>query len=360
MTTDRTIVYPHSMMLRTQSHTSQGTALWRRLRIIVPAFAAVIGTGTVGYLLLEEDFGWVDALYQSVITVSTVGFGEVRTLSDASRLFTIVLILLGVSAFTYTFSILGEYVVAGEFRGSVRARKMRTKISGLSGHTILCGYGRIGARIVHELRSVDQQIVVIESDPAVAENLKSSGLLSVTGDAGDDNTLQDANIEKASRLIAATGSDATNLMISLSARALNHEIFIVSRADDEGSEQKLLKAGANRVVPIYRSTGRRMAQLAMRPHAVEFTDIALGDQEIELSIEDLRVHAGALLDGATLEHCLTPEGGNYMVIAIKRVSGALELMPPPTAALAANDVIVVFGTREHFSELESHTKSPAR
>lgn len=323
----------------------------------MPVFMLVIGTGTIGYLLLENDFGVVDAFYQSVITVSTVGFGEVQTLSDASRLFTIVLILLGVSAFTFTFSILGEYVVAGEFRGSVRARKMRNKISSLNGHTIVCGYGRIGNRIAQEFRSVDQPIVVIDNDSEVTEQMKNNGWLVVDGDAGDDQALIDANIENASRLIAATGSDATNLMISLSARTLNPEIFIVSRADDESNEQKLLKAGANRVVPIYRSTGRRMAQLALRPNAVEFTDIALGDQEIELSIEDLIVESGSALDGESLEKCITPEGGNYMVIAVRRKNGALEMMPPTSTILSANDVIVVFGTRYQFSELESLTVS---
>ena len=348
------------MMQRTNAHahTSQSVALLRRLRIIVPTFALVIGAGTVGYLLLEEQFGWVDALYQSVITVSTVGFGETKPLSDSSRLFTIILIFLGVSAFTFTFSILGEYVVAGEFRGSVRARKMRTKISGLKGHTIICGYGRIGSRIAEEFRSVDQPIVVIDNDSDVIEHIKSSGRLIVEGDAGDDQALIDANIENASRLIAATGSDATNLMISLSARTLNPDLFIVSRADEENNEQKLLKAGANRVVPIYRSTGRRMAQLALRPHAVEFTDIALGDQEIELSIEDTIVQSGSPLDGATLEKCITPEGGNYMVIAVRRHDGALEMMPPPSTSLEANDVIVVFGTRDQFSELETLTSTP--
>ncbi|MDG0866489.1 potassium channel family protein [Candidatus Lucifugimonas marina] len=345
------------MMPRNRTHTSQSVALLRRLRIIVPVFMLVIGTGTIGYLLLENDFGVVDAFYQSVITVSTVGFGEVQTLSDASRLFTIVLILLGVSAFTFTFSILGEYVVAGEFRGSVRARKMRNKISSLNGHTIVCGYGRIGNRIAQEFRSVDQPIVVIDNDSEVTEQMKNNGWLVVDGDAGDDQALIDANIENASRLIAATGSDATNLMISLSARTLNPEIFIVSRADDESNEQKLLKAGANRVVPIYRSTGRRMAQLALRPNAVEFTDIALGDQEIELSIEDLIVEVGSALDGESLEKCITPEGANYMVIAVRRKNGALEMMPPTSTILSANDVIVVFGTRDQFSELESLTVS---
>jgi len=339
-------------------HASQSVAILRRLRIIVPIFALVIGTGTVGYLLLEDDFGWVDALYQSVITISTVGFGEVRVLSDASRIFTIVLILLGVSAFTYTFSVLGEYVVAGEFRGSVRARKIRNAIANLSGHTIICGRGRIGNRIAEEFKVIGEPVVVIDSDSEVSEQMKQAGILTVEGDAGDEQALIDANVHKASRLIAATGSDATNLMISLSARSLNPNIFIVARADDESNEQKLLKAEANRVVPIYRSTGRRMAQLALRPHAVEFTDIALGDQEIELSIEDLIVQPGSRLDGATLEECITPEGGNYMVIAVRRHNGELEMMPPPSTQIAAQDVVVVFGTRDQFSELESLTSAP--
>jgi voltage-gated potassium channel len=334
---------------------SPSAALIGKLRIIVPAFALVIGTGTIGYLLLEEDFGWIDSLYQSVTTVSTVGFGEVRPLGDASRLFTIVLILLGVSAFTYTFSTLGEFVVAGEFRGLVRAKRMRKTISKLNEHNIVCGFGRIGEQIAREFRAAGQSVVVIDSNPERIEQLQDEGWLTVVGDAGDDQPLIDANIESASRLVAATGFDATNLMISLSARSLNPAIFIVSRADDEANEQKILKAGANRVVPIYRSAGRRMAQLAMRPHAVEFTDIALGDQEIELSIEDLRVGSGSRLDGATLEECITPEGGNYMIIAVRRHSGALDLMPPPTTSISANDVLVVFGTRDQIHQLETLT-----
>ena len=351
------IVYPPTMATDNRNTSSPTVALLSRLRLIVPVFTLVIGTGTVGYLLLEEDFGWIDSLYQSVITISTVGFGEVRPLSDASRLFTIILILLGVSAFTYTFSTIGEYVVAGEFRAQVRAKRMRKAMSKLQGHSIVCGFGRIGEQIAQEFRSVGQSVVVIDNDPTRIETLQAGDWLTVEGDAGDDTALTDANIESATRLIAATGFDATNLMISLSARSLNPEIFIVARADDEANESKMLKAGANRVVPIYRSTGRRMAQLAMRPHAVEFTDIALGDQEIELSIEDIRVQSGLTLDGATLENCITPEGGNYMVIAVRRLNGALELMPPPATPITARDVLVVFGTRDQFSELESLTSA---
>ena len=337
----------------------QSAALINRLRIIIPVFALVIVIGTVGYWLLEDDYGWLDSAYQSVITISTVGFGEVKPLSDASRTFTIILILLGVSAFTYTFSALGEYVVAGELRGLVRARRMRNSIAALDGHNIVCGFGRIGQRIAEEFKAVGQPVVIIENDPLTLEHMQADGWLGVEGDGGDDNALIDANVKSASRLIAATGSDATNLMISLSARTINPELFIVARADDVANEQKLLKAGANRVVPIYRSAGRRMVQLAMRPNAVEFTDIALGDYEIELSIEDIRVQSESRLDGATIENCITPEGGTYMIIAVRRRDGALEMMPPPSTPIVANDVLVVFGTRDQFSALESLTSAPA-
>ena len=266
----------------------------------------MIVIGTVGYWLLEDDFGLLDSAYQSVITVSTVGFGEIKPLSDASRTFTIVLILLGVSAFTYTFRALGEYVVAGEFRRLVRARRMRNSIESLDGHNIVCGFGRIGQRIAEEFRAVGQSVGIIENDPLKLEHMQADGWLGVEGDGGDGNALIDANVKSASRLIAATGSDATNLMISLSAKTINPKLFIVARADDAANEQKLLKAGANRAVAIYRSAGRRMVQLAMRPNAVEFTDIVVGDHEIELSIEDIRVQSESRLDGATIEDCITP------------------------------------------------------
>jgi voltage-gated potassium channel len=160
---------------------------------------------------------------------------------------------------------------------------MRNSIESLDGHNIVCGFGRIGQRIAEEFKAVGQSVVIIENDPLKLEHMQADGWLGVEGDGGDDNALIDAKVKSASRLIAATGSDATNLMISLSARTINLGLFIVARADDAANEQKLLKARANRVVPIYRSAGRRMVQLAMRPNAVEFTDIALGDHEIELS-----------------------------------------------------------------------------
>ena len=339
--------------------TSPSAAILHRLRIIVPVFILVIGIGTGGYRLLEDEFSWLDSVYQSVITISTVGFNEVRPLGDDSRIFTVLLILLGVSAFTYTFGSLGELFVAGEFRGLVRARRMRKTIADLSEHYIICGFGRTGERIAGELSSVGKSVVIIESDPVRLELARENHWLAIEGDAGTDEILADAKIEAASRLVAATGSDATNVMISLSARTLNPDIFIVSRADDEANEQKLLKAGANRVVPIYRSTGRRMAQLAIRPHAVETTDIVLGDQEIELSIEDVSVQPGAQLDGATLEECTTPEGGNYMIIAVRRHDGELEMTPPPSTRISAHDVLVVFGTRDQLQQLEQLTTVPA-
>jgi len=162
---------------------------------------------------------------------------------------------------------------------------MRSSIAGLEGHNIICGLGRIGQRITEEFKAVGKSVVIIENDPLKLEHMQADGWLGVEGDGGDDNALIDANVKSTSRLIAASGSDATNLMISLSARTINPQLFIVARADDVVNEQKLLKAGANRVVPIYRSAGRRMVQLAMRPNAVEFTDIALGDHEIELSLK---------------------------------------------------------------------------
>jgi voltage-gated potassium channel len=235
---------------------------------------------------------------------------------------------------------------------------MQRKIAGLKNHYIVCGFGRAGERVAAELRDSGRSVVVVESDTDTVEKAISDGWLVVTGDGGDDAALEKANIAATSRLVAATGSDATNLMISLSARSLNSDIFIVARADDEVNELKLLTAGANRVVAIYRSSGRRMAQLAMRPQAVEFTDIVMGDQEIELSIEDLTVHARASLDGATIESCTTPEGGNYMIIAVRRQDAALETMPPPSMPISVGDVLVAMGTRDQLRELEAMILTP--
>ena len=324
-------------------HHRSARSLSARVWSVLPVFTAVIATGTIGYWLLE-DWGWVESLYQSVITISTVGFGEVRPLSDGSRIFTIALILLGVGAFTYTFSTFADYLITGELQGIMRSRRMRIRIEHLDQHSIVCGFGRMGCRVAAEFGREGEALVVVDPDEVVSEAAVDSGFLAICGNAGDDAVLERAGIERASRLVAATGSDATNLMIALSSRALNPDLFIVARADDPANEPKLMTAGANRVVAVYRSSGLRMAQIALHPNIVDFRDLVMHDVKNEWGLEELSIRAGSSVDGKPIRDGYSPDKGTGSILLVRRPGGETLTAPSPDTVLQRDDVIVAFGT----------------
>ncbi len=234
-----------------------------RLGLALLAFALV---GTAGYVVLEG-YSALDALYMTVITLTTVGFGEVHTLSSAGRVFTIALILGGVGTMAFLLSTLVEYLIGGELTGTLRIRRMQHAIDVLTGHYIVCGYGRVGQQVVEDLRGEGAEVVVIESDPAPLATLEP-GLLCIEADASSEDALERAGIQRAAGLVAATGDDSTNIVISLTARTLQPRLTIVARASHRSAEAKLLRAGATHVVSPYRIGGQRMAaQILQAPRS---------------------------------------------------------------------------------------------
>jgi len=320
-----------------------GWSLSARILSVLPVFTAVIAVGTIGYWLLE-DWGWVESLYQAVITISTVGFGEVKPLSDGSRIFTIVLILLGVGAFTYTFTAFADYLITGELQGTMRSRRMRIKIEHLDNHSIVCGFGRMGQRVAAEFQAREEPLVVVDADEVASEAAVDAGFLAICGSGGDDAVLNSAGIARASRLIATTGSDATNLMIALSGRALNAELFIGARVDDPANEPKLFTAGADRVVAVYRSSGLRMAQLALNPNLVDFGDLVMSEREPNWGVTELSVEPGSTVDGKPIEESRLCRDGSGSVLLVRRPDGETLTAPPPGTIVRAEDTLVVFGT----------------
>jgi voltage-gated potassium channel len=326
-------------------------SLERRLLNIVLLFAIVIAFGGVGYVLIEG-WSWIDAFYMAVITVTTVGFAEVHPLSPAGQIFTAVLVLLGVGSITYAFTALTNYLIAGELGDVLQEFRMKRQIDALKEHYIVCGFGRVGEQVCVQLKREGHSLVVIEQDEPVAALAQEQGYLAIHGDAGDDQVLQQAGILRARGLVAVVASDAGNLFVVLSARALNRDLCLVARAGDEDATDKLLRAGADRVISPYSLGGRLIAQTLLRPGVVDFLDVVLYDDSLKLYLEDLTVGSGCPLAGLTVGQARIRERIGANVLGIRR-GGQVIVSPPASTHLQPGDGLVALGTRQQLEALES-------
>lgn len=321
----------------------------RPIRRFLVVLVGIGLAGTIGFMVLE---GWsvLDAVYMTVITLSTVGFGEIHPISAAGRIFTIVLITAGVGAVAYLFSTLSQYVVSGALTGSFRSRRMQRTIDGLSKHFIVCGYGRVGQHVVTDLEDRGRQCVIIESDASVAERLGDR--LVVPGDAAADDTLRSAGIERAQGLVAATGNDADNLFITLSARSLNPDILIVARANDPASEPKLLRAGATHAISPFSISGHRIASQLLNPSITDFLDVVMHSANLELWLEEVTVAGGSDLDGSDMEAAMLRLEVGANIIAIRRAEQrGFTTVPRTGLQVRPGDVMIALGTREQLHAL---------
>ncbi len=332
---------------------SQRYFIMRRLFRGVLALIAVVVLGAVGFYVLKHKTGWtaIDAVYMSITTVATVGLGDVSQLNQVDRVFTAGLVLFGVAAFTYTITSIGNYLIAGELQGFLQERRMEKKIEHLKDHYILCGYGRMGEQVADEFRREKTPFVVIDSSEAAAERAKAAGYLALVGDAGHDDILCQAGIERAVGLVTSIDTDAVNLMVVLSARAMNEKLLIVARANVRGTESKLLTAGANRVLWPYGVSGRRLAQMALRPHVVKFLEMVMHDEELELLLEELTVALGSPLDDCTIGNARIRDTTGATILALRQRDGRMTISPPPSTVLKAGDIMVALGTQEQLGKL---------
>jgi voltage-gated potassium channel len=319
---------------------------WRRLGGATIALSLVLVAGTVGYVVLG--FGVVDAAYQTVTTVSTVGFREVQPLSRAGQVFTMVLILVGVGAALYTFGVLVETIVEGRLNELLGRRRMEQTIAALHDHVIICGWGRVGRAIADDLTEAGREIVVVEVDPA---RLGESTRLTVIGDATDDDVLRRAGVERASALVAAVDSDAANAFIVLSARALNPELFLVARARSHESVDKLIRSGADRVVNPQSLGGARMAAFIVRPHVSEFVDVVMHDRNLEFRLEEIAVTEGSRIANRTIRAAQVRDRTGALVLALREEDGTFVSNPGPDTTLQAGQVLIAIGTEDELDEL---------
>jgi len=323
----------------------------RNLRISIFFLFSLLFIGTGGYVTIE---GWsiIDALYMTVITVSTVGFREVFRLSPAGQLFTIALIIFGVSFIAYAASSMVQFMVEGQLRSILGRRKLEKKISKLKNHYIICGYGRIGTHICRELEAKPVPFVVVEKEPGKVERLSREGTLFVDGDATLDETLVKAGIRNAKGLVTAVTSDTENVYITLTARGLNPDMFILARASEEASETKLKRAGASKVISPYVMGAARMAQAILRPSVLDFIEIATAGKNYELQIEESRVAADSALVGKSLISSGIRKDLGIIIVGIKKDDGQMLFNPASETVIDAGDVLITLGEPAAILNLE--------
>ncbi len=330
----------------------------RRLIAPVLLLASVITVGAVGYVYLEK-LSPVEAIYMAVITVTTVGFREVRPLDPAGQLFTVGLILFGVGAFTYFATSVANYFVAGEIRGLLEQRKMQKEIDHLRDHFVVCGYGRMGQQVAAEFKREGRPLVVIDNAEDAIHHAIENGLLVIQGDAEEDEVLKAAGVARARGLVGVLEHDASNLLVTLSARSMNPNIFIAVRTQEEANTSKFYAAGANRVLFPHGLGGRRIAQMAIRPHVTEFLELVMHDEELALWLEEMQVAIGSRLDGCAIgeAHIRRQTGAN--IVALRRRTGELLTTLDADTRLQAGDIIVALGTRQALEALRHLTSGAA-
>lgn len=331
----------------------------RQLKFGLSFLVIVLVSGTMGYSLIE---GWelLDSLYMTVITITTVGYGEVRPLSHVGIAFTMILILTSVGMVAFIVVGLARIMVEGEVRKIFGRRKLEKKIGGLKNHYIICGYGRIGSYICKELAEKPLPFVVVEKDPEITQRIEEENYYYVNGDATDDEILRKAGIESATCLVAAVASDANNLYITLTARELNPKLYILSRATDENAQKKLLTAGANKVVSPYMIGAHRMAMALLRPAVVDFMEIAMYRRSVELQLEEIKVHHIGRLPATTLRDSGIRSDLDLIIVAVKKESGKMIYNPSSETRIEAGDTLITMGERKNLEKLEKLVGFEAR
>lgn len=321
---------------------------WQRVRLGILLLLVVVAFGTVGYVLLG--LSPFDALYQTVITVTTVGFNEIGVGGEAStgyRAFTLGLVVTGTGTVVYTLGLLVDTFIEGSLNDELRRRRMLREIEELEDHVIIAGWGRTGHAIAHSVRRAGQEIVVIDREPA--DDLSDHAV--VIGEATDDVVLQQAGIKRARILVAALSNDADNLFVTLSARSLCPHLFIVARTSDQKNEPKFFQAGADRVVNPHEIGGSRMAAVALQPHVAEFLDEVLHDESHDVSVHEVQVAKGSPMVDRPLVELDSGAEGPPLIIAIRGHGGRYHSNPSPTTVLAEDEVIIALGSAAELSSL---------
>lgn len=297
-----------------------------------------------------EQMNFLDALYMTAITLSTVGFGEVSPLHPFGRIFVIFMIVFGVALAGFTVSVIGQLVIEGQFQEIFGRRKMDNKIRKMSDHFIIAGYGRVGRQVAMEFRRRQVSFVVIERTDSTIERLVEDDTPFVQGDATDEDTLRKAGILSAKTLISTLPEEAQNVYLTLTARDMNRDLNIIARADYDGGEKKLIRAGADHVVTPHIQGGIRMAMASLRPNVVDFMHMtSLG--EGGLTIEELKIPANSRLVGKSLIDSRLKQEYEVTILGIKQAAKDVTVAPQPDTILCESDILVLIGPNNGLERL---------
>ena len=325
----------------------------RQFQLSVAVLVLLVVIGTLGYRWIEG-MGWVDAAYMTIITVGTVGFGEIQPLSQTGRVFTMGLIVVGVGVGAWAISNLVEVALGQTLWTSVQRRKMTQSLSDLRDHYVVCGHGRLGTRIVRDLAARGESFVVVDMDPGLEETFLAHQLPHVIGDATHDDVLRRVRVDRARGLVSALDSDASNVLAVLTAREMNPRLLIVARANAEQSESKLRRAGADRVVTPDDIGGHRLALALLRPAVHDlFNEIFSFGLDIAVDVGQITIPASSPFAGQTVAGCDLRRMRNVSILAVREPGGDFVLNPDAQRVLRPGETMIVIGPAEAIYELEA-------
>jgi voltage-gated potassium channel len=316
--------------------------LTHKIRLSLLILVTVLITGTLGFYFIE---GWsiLDSFYTTITTMATVGYGDFTPRTAAGKIFAIAVIIFGVGTMLYSFSLITELIIEGRLRRILGRGKLQKMIDKMNNHYIICGCGRIGFLICRELASEKMPFVVVDNNPEIIQKIQDEGFIYCKGDATQDKTLIEAGIKRAKGIVCVLPTDAENLYVILTAKELNNEIYILSRSEEEESEHRLLRAGADRVMSPYTLGGSRMAMAILRPAMLDFIEITTRRQSLELRMEEIAVGDGSRFVGKSLEGSEVRQSYGLIIVAVKKDSGQMIFNPLASYVIANGDRLIAMG-----------------
>jgi len=314
-------------------------------------FLALFIFGTSGYVMIE---GWdvIDAMFMTTITLATVGYSEVNAVSPAGRMFTVILIIFGVSLFLYIAGNTVQFLVEGRIRVILGRRKLEKTIARLSDHYIICGYGRIGRTLCQYLLQKNLKVLIVEKDEARIPVMEDDHVPYIIGEANEEENLEKAGIARARGLLSVLGSDPNNVFVVLISKQLNPNLFVVARANQEMAKKTLESAGADKVISPYDLGARRMAHAILRPTVIDFLEMAFADKDTDINFEEIPVAANCKLVNTTLMDSKVRQDLDVLIIAIKKSDGTMEFNPKPDSLIQEGDTIITVGQEAKLKQLE--------